>query len=206
MMPILGFRLMLWGKQSMNQGSSCASVCTRIPQANGLFICSGGTGEQWWRGPHNSFSLSSPQRARRAVLAREEEGSGTGQPVTDYNKKEGNGHSPFHPLLAYSREEGLPSPPQSLFLICLLGKDWELEKTNQGLCVVLEVVRVAPGLRNPSLQEKRVLARSVPLCGLPALVSPSVVGTAACRAHRQGFCGSRLEDVRMLCVVDCVHD
>ena len=51
-------------------------------------------------------SLSSPQRARRAVLPQEEEGSGAGQLVTDFTKKEGNNPSLFHPLLPYSREEG----------------------------------------------------------------------------------------------------
>lgn len=117
-MPILEFRLKLWGKQAINQSSS-VSVYTLIPKANGLFIYSRGIGEQQWLDPCNSFFSFFPQRARRAVLPQEEEGSGAGQLVTDFGKKEGNDHPPFlNPLLPHSREEGstvgspqLPSSP-----------------------------------------------------------------------------------------------
>lgn len=51
-------------------------------------------------------SLSFLQRARRAVLPQEEEGSAAGQLTPEFSKKEGNGCSTFHPLLPYSREGG----------------------------------------------------------------------------------------------------
>lgn len=67
---------------------------------------------------------------------------------------------------------------------------------------------MAPGLRNSPLHdEKRVLALSVPLCGLLAYVSSSPQRITACCARDQGFCGSKLEqDVRLPCVVDSVHE
>ena len=105
-MPVLEFRLKLLGKQAINQSSSCVSVYTLIPKANGLFIYSRGIGEQQWLGPCNSFFSFFPQRAQRSVLPQEEEGSGAGQLVTDFGKKEGNDHPLFFKSLSATLQRG----------------------------------------------------------------------------------------------------
>lgn len=96
MRPILEFRWMFLGNQAINQSNSCVSVYAQIPKTNGLLIQSWGTGvQQLFLQQLLSFF---PQRARRAVLPQEEEGSGAGQPVADFSKKEGNDHALSSPL------------------------------------------------------------------------------------------------------------
>lgn len=133
-MPILEFRLKLLGKQAINQSSS-VSVYTLIPKASGLFIYSRGKGEQQWLDPCNSFFSFFPQRARRAVLPQEEEGSGAGQLVTDFGKKEGDDHPLFLIPFCHTPERkrpqlAHPSCPhhREVFLIFLLESRTEPRK------------------------------------------------------------------------------